>query len=177
MRFVGIDPSTKTGFVALDENGEVLRAKELTGLGAKDPKRMVTLVDEIIAHIQPGDFIVIEGFSFHSKGQGVSFQYGLGYAIRMALFRRKLQYYEATPAAVKKFATGKGNTKKDEMVLPLFKQWGFEHPSDNVRDAYVIARIAMSLYLKKEVGSFMATKYQMEVIEAILEPKPKKKAK
>ncbi len=50
MRFLGIDPSTKTGLVALDEDGQVLRAKELTGMGDKDPFRMITLIDEVIPH-------------------------------------------------------------------------------------------------------------------------------
>lgn len=36
MRFVGIDPSTKTGFVALDEHGNVLRARRLQGKKKKD---------------------------------------------------------------------------------------------------------------------------------------------
>lgn len=52
MRFVGIDPSTKTGFVALDEDGQVLVAKELTGVGKEDPKRMATLIDEVMRHVQ-----------------------------------------------------------------------------------------------------------------------------
>ena len=33
MRYVGIDPSTKTGLVAIDENENVLKQKELKGLG------------------------------------------------------------------------------------------------------------------------------------------------
>ncbi|KYC92235.1 hypothetical protein B4102_3776 [Heyndrickxia sporothermodurans] len=181
MRFVGIDPSTKTGFVALDEQGNVLKAKELTGVGSVDPKRMITLIDEIISHVQPDDYIVIEGFAYGAKGQGVSFQYGLGHGIRMALARRKFHYYEATPAAVKKFATGKGNTKKDEMVLPIYKHWGFEHSSDNVRDAYVMAKIAQDLFFVQETNSYNGFHYQAQVIDAILNPKPKvpkkKKAK
>jgi crossover junction endodeoxyribonuclease RuvC len=170
MRFIGIDPSTKTGFVAIDELGQVVRAKELTGIGDVDPKRMITLIDEIMAHIQPNDFIVIEGFSYGSQGQGVAFQYGLGHGIRMALHRRGFTYIEVSPNAVKKFATGKGNTKKDEMVLPIFKLWGFEHSSDNLRDAFVLARIALALN-----GYDCLYKYQTEVITSILEPKPKTK--
>ncbi|MGE6261025.1 hypothetical protein ACQKCU_24635 [Heyndrickxia sporothermodurans] len=44
MRFVGTAPSTKTGFVALDKHGNVLREKELTGIGNEDAKRMTTLI-------------------------------------------------------------------------------------------------------------------------------------
>lgn len=176
IRFIGIDPSTKTGFVALDENGKVLRAKELTGVGSVDPKRMITLIDNVIGHIQKGDFIVIEGFSYHSQGRGISFQFGLGWGIRAALARRGYKYIEATPAAVKKFATGRGNAKKDAMAVPIFKHWGFEHSSDNVRDAYIMAQIAKGIYeYLNGITETKLTKYQVEVINAILNPSSKQK--
>lgn len=175
MRFVGIDPSTKTGLVALNEQGEVLRAKELTGLGSQDPKRMVTLIDDIMEHIQKDDFIVIEGFGYASQ-QAIQLG-GIGWGIRMALLRRGFSYIEVSPSAVKKYATGKGNTKKEDMVLPLYKNWGFEHSSDNVRDAFVIAKIAMDLFLSQEGGTPFAPKHRIEVIDNILNPKPKAKKK
>lgn len=166
-RYVGIDPSTKTGFVALDDLGNVLRAKELTGTGGQDPKRMVTLIDEIMRHLQPEDVICIESPAMHAQGSAVGFMWGLAHGIRMALHRRGWQYSDVAPTAVKKFATGKGNTKKDEMVLPIFKRWGFEHSSDNVRDAFVLAQIALTLTGKMAI---QITKTQWEVLEAIRNP-------
>lgn len=173
MRFVGIDPSTKTGFVALDEQGNTLRAKELTGVGSKDPKRMATLVGDIMAHLQPGDIVCIEGFAYGAQGQGVAFQYGLGYAIRLAMYHRKIEFIEVTPAQLKKFCTGKGNAKKENMILPIHKHWGFEHNSDNVRDAYVLAQIGRMLNASHTHIPF--TTYQSEVLKAIINPPSKKK--
>ncbi|MGY3716765.1 crossover junction endodeoxyribonuclease RuvC [Sutcliffiella cohnii] len=170
MRFVGIDPSTKTGFVALDEHGQVLRAKELTGVGAIDPKRMITLIDEIIAHIKTDDVICIEGFGFASQ-QAIQLG-GIGWGIRMALARRGFTYYEASPSQLKKFASGKGNTPKDQLAVHIYKNFGFEHNSDNVRDGYVLAQIAKSLKQGKTSRA-----YQNEVYEAIKNPKPKVKKK
>lgn len=175
MRFIGLDPSTKTGFVALDESGQVLRAKELTGLGSKDPKRMITLIDDVISHIHKEDFIVIEGFGFASQ-QAIQLG-GIGWGIRMALTRRGFKYIEASPSQVKKFCTGKGNSAKDAMIIPMYKHWGFEHPSDNVRDAYVMAQIAKSLYLDQIGDLEILHKYQDEVIQAILNPPVKAKKK
>lgn len=144
MRYVGIDPSTRTGFVVLDKQGNVVRAKELTGVGSKDPKRMVTLIDEVIAHIRSDDVICIENFGFASR-QAIQMG-GIGWGIRMAMFRRGMKYYEVSPSSVKKFATGKGNAKKEDMILPIYRKWEFEHPSDNVRDAFVLARVAWAIY-------------------------------
>lgn len=175
MRFVGIDPSTKTGFVALDLNGEVLRAKELTGIGSVDPKRMLTLVNEVIAHVRKGDFIVIEGFGYNTT-QGVQLG-GIGWGIRMELERRGIKYIEASPSQLKKFASGKGNTPKDLLAVHIYKNFNFEHSSDNVRDAYVLAQIAANLFFTQETQAIVAPKYQLEVIDAILNPKPKEKKK
>jgi crossover junction endodeoxyribonuclease RuvC len=175
-RFVGIDPSTKTGFVVLDEHGQVLRAKELTGVGSEDPKRMATLIDEVMRHLQPDDVICIEGFGFASQ-QAIQLG-GIGWGIRMALFRRGIPYIDVPPASMKKFATGRGNAKKDEMVLPIYRKWGFEHSSDNVRDAFVLAKIAAALRGDSDptVQPNSLTTYQAEVLDAIVAP-PEKKQK
>lgn len=169
MRFVGLDPSTKTGFVALDEDGHVLRAKELTGVGNKDPVRMITLIDEVIAHVQKDDFIIIENFGFATQ-QGIMLG-GIGWGIRMALVRRGLTYVEVSPGQLKKFASGKGNTKKDDLAVGIYKRWEFQHSSDNVRDAYVLAQIGRALKSMK-----VDYQYQKEVIETILNP-PKKRVR
>lgn len=162
MRFIGLDPSTKTGFVALDESGQVLKAKELTGIG-QDPMRMITLIDEVVKHIKKDDIIIIENFAYMAQGQYVIQLGGIGWGIRMALIRRGHQYIEVAPGQLKKFATGKGNTKKENMILPLYEKWGFEHSSDNVRDAYVLAQIGRALKYKK-----VNYKYEKEVVETIL---------
>lgn len=145
MRFVGVDPSTKTGFVALDEQGNVLIAKEITGEGKEDPERIASLVDNVMSHLEPADKVCIEGFSYGSRGKGVSFQYGLGYMLRDRMYRAGIHYIDIPPSQVKKFATGKGNAKKDVMAVEIYKRWGYEHSSDNVRDAFVLAQIARKL--------------------------------
>lgn len=184
MRFVGIDPSTKTGFVALDENGEVLRAKELTGIGDKDPKRMATMIDEIMDHVNTDDFIVIEGFGFASQ-QAIQLG-GIGWGVRMALLRRGFPYTEVAPNAVKKYVgvTGwigepgskkrlTGTQKKRAVMDAVVREFGFHHKSDNVVDAYILAEIAKDLWTVKSgiacsLNEGHLTKYQAEVLETIL---------
>ena len=101
---------------------------------------------QITSQLEPNDIVTIEGFSYGSKGQGVSTQYGLGWIIRYFLYERGYKYIEVPPTSLKKFATGKGTVKKDNMVLPIYKKWGFEHSSDNVRDAFVLAQMAKGMY-------------------------------
>lgn len=46
------------------------------------------------------------------------------------------------PATLKKFATGKGNARKPEVIVSVYKKWGQELIDDNLADAYVLARMA-----------------------------------
>jgi len=166
MRFVGIDPSTKTGFVILDKHGELIDALEVTATG-QDPGRMAEIIHETFANIEPGDIVAIEGFGFAS--QSGFLLGGIGWGIRIKLYEWGFDYIEVAPSALKKFAGAKGNAKKDELSVDIFKRWGFEHKSDNVRDAYVLAQIARAYH-----GLMDLTKFQQEVIDAIRNPAPKK---
>lgn len=161
MRFVGIDPSTKTGLVIL-ENNKIHTALEITSKEKRDPQRFMDIAKTVMKYITERDVICIEGFSYSSKGSAVSVQYGIGWILRSELIRAGFSYYEVPPSSVKKFATGRGNVKKDEMVLPIYKRWGFEHNSDNVRDAFVLAQIARALH-----GQVELTKFQQEALNNI----------
>lgn len=185
MRFIGLDPSTKTGFVALASDGQVLKAKELTGVGEKDPVRMITMIDDVAAHIQKDDFIVIEGFGFATQ-QGIQLG-GIGWGVRMSLTRRGHKYYEVAPSAVKKFVgvtgwTGEvgnkkrltGPQKKKEVMKAVQDHYGFMHKSDNVVDAYILAQIARLIYLFDRTDFIGCPTYQAEVVETVLGKNTKK---
>ena len=45
------------------------------------------------------------------------------------------------PMTLKKYAAGKGNAKKQEMLLQIYKRWGVEFTDDNAADAYGLARL------------------------------------
>jgi crossover junction endodeoxyribonuclease RuvC len=161
MRYVGIDPSTKTGLAIIDKQGNIINVEEITS-DAKDIDRFVDIAIQITGQLESGDQITIEGFSFGSKGQGVSFQYGLGWIIRFFLYERGYEYTEIPPTSVKKFATGKGTAKKDNMVLPIYKKWGFEHTSDNVRDAFILAMMAKGM---NDTSNLLA--YEKETLKKV----------
>ena len=168
-RYVGIDPSTKTGIVVLDEVGDVWERVEIEK-GGKDPARMYSLIETVMEYLCDGDIVAIEGFGFAS--QTGFLLGGIGWGIRMEMYRRGIQYHEVAPAALKKFCGCKGNAKKDELGVEIYKRWGFEHKSDNVRDAYVLAQVARALH--EPVPLIQA---QKEVIRVIENPPAKKSKK
>lgn len=165
MNYIGLDLSTKTGFVVLDEDGRVLEAREITS-GKKDIARMIDLSQLIFRAVYSHEpcKVAIEGFSYGSKGSGVDFQYGLGWIIRKGLFETEIPFLIVPPTVLKKYAGAKGNAKKDALAVEIFKRWGYEHKSDNVRDAYVLAQMARgSVYTNDR------PKFQQEALQKVTE--------
>ncbi|ATO38739.1 hypothetical protein AB4J90_12000 [Geobacillus thermodenitrificans] len=163
MRFVGIDPSLHTGLVILSGQGKIIEAKEISKDGS-DPARMNALIQEVTYYVQPDDFVAIEGFGYASQ-RGFLLG-GIGWGMRMELYRRGVPYIDVAPSLVKKFAGAKGNANKEKVVLEVYKRWGFESDSNNVIDAFVLAQIARAA--KTETKLIQA---QKEVLDKILKLK------
>jgi hypothetical protein len=66
------------------------------------------------------------------------------------------------PMTLKKYAAGKGNAKKQEMLMQIFKRWGIEFNDDNAADSYALARLAS--------GSAQGA-IETQVVEQIKDPK------
>lgn len=66
------------------------------------------------------------------------------------------------PMTLKKYAAGKGNAKKQEMLMQIFKRWGIEFNDDNAADSYALARLASGAAL----GAI-----ETAVVEQIKDPK------
>jgi Holliday junction resolvasome RuvABC endonuclease subunit len=71
----------------------------------------------------------------------------LSATVRLAIFDFFEEYddrrfpLKVPPMTLKKYAAGKGNAKKQEMLLQIFKRWGVEFNDDNAADSYAIARL------------------------------------
>ena len=172
MIILGIDPSlTATGIIVL-QYGQVETAVTTKNRPELDPVDRVRLIFEqinkIIQHpsITP-DLIVIEGLSFHSKGQGLDKTFYLGWRIREELKRFKesenIPWIEVPPTQLKQFATGKGNANKEIILQQVYKRWGVEFSDNNQADAYVLARIGEA-YLNWKAANYILTEYQLGVI-------------
>lgn len=188
MRFVGIDPATRTGFVALEPNGELLRAKEIKGDGPTAVRKIRSLANEIYLHLQPTDVVCIEGFALDARDTN-KVSSGNGWAARMAADRAGRKYIEATPSQLKKFVNVsewsgiKGSKKrldskavKKLVIAAVTEHWGFAATTDNIADAFVLAKIVEAVY-KVSNGYPVENypEYQQAVIISILNPEAKKK--
>jgi Holliday junction resolvasome RuvABC endonuclease subunit len=66
------------------------------------------------------------------------------------------------PMTLKKYASGKGNAKKQEMLLQIYKRWGVEFNDDNAADSYALARL---------VGKFSINEVEKAVAIQMSDPK------
>ena len=66
------------------------------------------------------------------------------------------------PMTLKKYAAGKGNAKKQEMLLQIYKRWGVEFNDDNAADSYALARL---------VGKFSINEVEKTVATQMQDPK------
>jgi Holliday junction resolvasome RuvABC endonuclease subunit len=66
------------------------------------------------------------------------------------------------PMTLKKYASGKGTSKKQEMLLQIYKRYGVEFNDDNAADAYALARLA---------GGLAIDEIEQKVVEQVQDPK------
>jgi crossover junction endodeoxyribonuclease RuvC len=148
---VGIDQSfNSTGIIILDEAGDIVEQKNFSLAKYKEvEEKLVKFEEEIsfIPNIVRLQSVYIEGPSYMSSGQYVLQMGALHFLLRLFLYKRKVSYKVIAPGTLKKFVTGKGNSKKDLMLLKVFKRWGVESEIDDLADAYGLARMALEDFI------------------------------
>lgn len=145
---VGIDQSySSTGLVVLDlEEGVVIEHCTIKA-GNSEMKlglRLHILISKLLSSM-PSDvgstYVCLEGGAFASEFN--TFRLGeLSGAIRYALYKEGYEVEIVQPTTLKKFITGKGSATKVMMAQAVKERWGFENTSDDIIDAYGLARAA-----------------------------------
>ena len=117
--------------------------------------------------LQVPDVWAIETPSFGSKGQLDRLYSGWwGVIDELMRWGGWPPPLRVAPSQVKKFATGKGNTGKDEVMLAVARRFPDVNVSNNNEtDALVLAAIAAAVHGEPFAGTL--TKYQQEVVDAV----------
>lgn len=97
--------------------------------------------------------IVIEGYAMGAKGQVFHIAENTG-LLKHSLWKAGFKFDTPAPTAVKKFATGKGNAKKEDLEKAFIAETGWDiraelnqsakswNPSSDIIDAYYLAKHA-----------------------------------
>lgn len=180
-KVMGIDVSTDTGLVVLGwdamqrawrttadfeinlpslakTSSMVQRLKRCSELNFYIQKALVEHKPKVIA---------IEGYGYANANSLVT-MVELGMVVRMCLLFFPLtpaKLLEVAPTSLKKFVLGKGVGKKEQVMMQVFKRWGYEAKTNNLADAYALAQIAAANY--SGLHAPVLTKPQKEVLAVV----------
>lgn len=148
MKFVGLDLSlTSTGWCVLDDarlvSGTIQPHAKLRG-----PERLEWLEKQLKGILKehltdPKEVVMcLEDAVVSKNGQvtiGLAQWQGVA---RLMLYKMGFGFYVCAPTALKKYVTGSGAAKKEQMLLAMFKNFKLDFQDNNEADAAGLALIA-----------------------------------
>lgn len=167
MNIIAIDQS-------LNESGYWINEKESGIIVTKEAKTqfekiiLVRVKLTLLYDFYKFDTLIMEDYSYGSMNTRFTFTAGeLGGMIKMFCFDRGIKLYIVSPSILKKFICGKGNAKKEQMLLQLYKKTGREFSNNNIADAYALYLFFMSYrqWLDPNLTTINWTKIEKECFE------------
>jgi len=176
---IGIDPSlTGTGVVSVTEKGfsseRLFKSKKTGDTPLSETKRITEISRVVTEHVmslangvEPGKAVVcMEGLAYMFRQTMCMIQLSaLNYFLRRDLWSSAgLKFYIVAPTSLKKYVTGSGKAKKDQMLMETYKRWDETFTDDNLCDAHGLARIAYANVSGNDDGLINP---QLEVLELL----------
>lgn len=141
-RILALDLSlVRTGVCEPDGATSCIVTGKLRGM-----PRIDAIARQVQALARGVDLVVIEGYSFGSKGRSVFDVAELGGCVRFLLHRLGVPYVDVAPSSLKKYAAGKGNCGKDMMIAAAIRRFGFAGSDNNEADAFLLWCLARHAY-------------------------------
>lgn len=123
-------------------------------------------IDEHETDTPSDTLIVLEGYSFASKGNSAISLGELGGIIRYLFWNDGYEYREVAPTQLKKFITGSGAAGKDIIIKEVYKNFGIDVNNNNAADAIGLAMIGRVAIGK--TGNFKPNKEQVKLAKVII---------
>lgn len=142
-RLLGLDLSlTSTGYAALDTTTTAQTVGRLR-TSARGPARLREIRDAVttLLRIHDPELVAVEGYAF-GRPNGMAALGELGGVIRLTLHEHGQAYIDVPPAVVKKYATGRGNTGKEDVLAAAIRRLDYDGSSNDEADALWLAHIA-----------------------------------
>lgn len=144
MSALGLDLSlTSTGMAQVDDDGTyaTMRVKPRPGMAGHE--RMNWLVEWICDHGGRPALVLVEGPSYGNQGTGRQSGHheraGLWWLVTNRLYNAGLHIVVVPPAALKRYATGKGNAGKDDVLREVVRRFPAFTGGNDEADALVLA--------------------------------------
>lgn len=147
MTIVGLDLSmTATGYVITNITPGTVTSKPSK---AEHPmsrlKTIADTIEQLILKASHGavELIAVEGYSFGSRNSQAHKLGELGGIVRQRLWQRGWPYADVPPTVLKKYATGKGNANKSEVLAAAIRRLDYAGADDNEADALWLYAMAL----------------------------------
>jgi len=112
-------------------------------------ERFDQITDWVLGILEPSDMVNIEGYAMGSTGLIFNIAENTG-LLKHKMYKEGIEFTITSPSANKKFATGKGNAKKDQMyeafvektglnLLQIFGTKTVGNPVSDIADAYFLS--------------------------------------
>lgn len=140
-RVMGLDLSlTETGYALSGNRVGRIRPGKRRGM-----ERLLWLRAQVMTMVQENDqhIVYIEGYSFSSRNSHAHGLGELGGVIRLSLYERGIPYVDVPPSSLKKYATGKGNARKELVLVEAVKRLEYPGANDNEADALWLRALGM----------------------------------
>lgn len=176
--FVGLDLSlTATGIARFDgetRTGEcwTVRSKGPRDASLEDRSDRLTDLDvEIRSTIDYGSIVFVESAAHGATTGSHHDRSGLWWLVVSTLINQKFRVVEIAPTQIKKYATGKGNASKMEVMAATIRRYdnGMTIMNDNEADAVVLGAIGARLY-GEPIEAMAPPKVNLEVIDRLSQP-------
>jgi crossover junction endodeoxyribonuclease RuvC len=144
MKILGLDLSlTRTGYARPDGTHGVLVPPKGKDRGLP---RIDWIMRRALEMAMEADVTVLEGFSYGSKGSSILDIAQMGGVVRWAMWRKGVVVVELSPSTLKKFATGKGNAPKDQVLAAAIRRLGYQGHDNNEADALFLRLAGLHAY-------------------------------
>jgi crossover junction endodeoxyribonuclease RuvC len=116
---------------------------------SKGPQRLFEISEAILelTRIHKVDVAIIEGYSFASRNSQAHSIGELGGVVRLRLWENKIPFIEIPPTSRAKFATGRGNAAKTEVMSSVSARTGIVWSgkgADDKCDAWILEQMGLS---------------------------------
>ncbi len=172
MNVLGLDLSlTSTGYCHNGEAGYI----STDVFGAERLRKIGREVENIVVDNKI-DIVAIEGYSFASRNSQAHSIGELGGVVRVFLLNMDIPYLEIPPTCRAKFATGKGNASKSEVISSISAItgiiWKGGH-ADDMCDAWVLeemvlAKLGRAKFKWSEIALTSLSKIDWSPLEGLL---------
>lgn len=158
MKLLGLDLSlTSTGYCANGESG-------IIAVKAKGAERLSIVSKQIIDIIESLsiDAVIVESYSFASRNSQAHSIGELGGSVRMRMWEFGTPFVDVPPTCRAKFATGKGNAGKTEVISAISSKTGKVFSgagADDECDAWILEQMGLT-YLGQSTFKWTTEQFQ-----------------